>query len=55
MLLDQGDFVLGIWVLLLPVWVMPVWQLLLAFAVVTAVHLVINVIGYGIGARAAPV
>jgi hypothetical protein len=54
-LFDQGDFVLGIWVLLLPVWVMPVWQLLLAFAVVTAVHLVINVIGYGIGARAAPV
>jgi CDP-2,3-bis-(O-geranylgeranyl)-sn-glycerol synthase len=53
--LDQGDFVFGIWVLLLPVWVMSVPQAAFAFVVVVAVHLVINVIGYAIGARAAPI
>jgi len=53
--LDQGDFVFGIWVLLLPVWVMSVPQAALAFVVVVAAHLVINVIGYAIGARAAPI
>ena len=53
--LDQGDFVIGIWVLLLPVWVMSVPQALLAFAVVVAVHLVINVVGFAIGARTAPI
>ena len=46
---------IGIWVLLLPVWVMSVPQALLAFAVVVAVHLVINVVGFAIGARAAPI
>ena len=53
--LDQGDFVLGIWVLLLPIWVMSVPQAVFAFVVVVAVHAVINVIGYAIGARAAPI
>jgi CDP-2,3-bis-(O-geranylgeranyl)-sn-glycerol synthase len=53
--LDQGDLVLGIWVALLPIWVMPVWLAAIAFAAVAAIHLVINVIGYAIGARAAPV
>jgi hypothetical protein len=53
--LDQGDFVFGIWVLLLPVWVMSVPQAAFVFVVVVAAHLVINVIGYAIGARAAPI
>jgi hypothetical protein len=52
---DQADFVPVVWILLLPVWVMPIWEAALAFAVVTAVHLVINVIGYAVGARTAPI
>lgn len=52
---DQGDLVLGIWVALLPLWVMPVWLAVVAFAAVAAIHAVINVIGYAIGARTAPV
>jgi hypothetical protein len=54
-LLDQGDLVLGIWVALLPVWAMPAWLAAIAFAAVSAVHAVVNVVGYAIGARAAPV
>jgi CDP-archaeol synthase len=53
--LDQGDLVLGIWVLLAPVWLMPVWLAAVAFAAIAAIHAVVNVIGYAIGARAAPV
>lgn len=53
--LDQFDFVPAIWVLLLPVYVMPVLSLLSAIVAVTAIHLVINVIGYAIGARTAPI
>jgi hypothetical protein len=52
---DQGDFVLGIWLALAPVWMMTPPEALLAFAVVAAVHSVINVVGYAIGAREAPV
>jgi len=48
---DQGDFVLGAWLLLAPVWVMPVPEGVVAFAVVVAVHMLVNVIGYTIGAR----
>jgi CDP-diglyceride synthetase len=48
---DQADFVLAVWLLLLPLWVMAPWEAAVVFAVVTAVHLVINVIGYAIGAR----
>jgi CDP-archaeol synthase len=54
-LLDQGDLVLGIWVCLLPIWVMPVWLAAIAFVAIAAVHAVLNVVGYAIGARAAPV
>ena len=53
--LDQGDLVLGIWVFLAPVWVMPVWLGAIAFAAVSAIHAAVNVIGYAVGARAAPV
>ena len=52
---DQADFVPVVWLLLLPLWVMAPWQAALVFAVVPAVHLVINVIGYAIGARDAPI
>ena len=52
---DQAGFVLVCWVLLLPIWVMAVWQAALVLAVVTVVHLVLNVIGYAIGARSAPI
>lgn len=51
---DQADFVLVCWLLLLPIWAMAVWQAAFVFAVVTAVHLVINVVGYAIGARSSP-
>jgi hypothetical protein len=53
--LDQFDLVLGVWVALLPLWVMPPGTLLAAIVVVTVVHLAINVIGHRIGARSAPV
>jgi CDP-diglyceride synthetase len=54
-LYDQADFVPVVWLLLLPLWVMAPWQAALVFAVVTVVHLVINVVGYAIGAREAPI
>jgi CDP-diglyceride synthetase len=53
--LDQGDLVLGAWLLLAPIWAMAPWQAAVAFAVVSAIHLLINVIGYAIGARTAPI
>ncbi len=53
--LDQVDFVPAVWLLLLPVWVMPLWQLGVALVVVGALHLVVNILGFAIGARTAPV
>jgi hypothetical protein len=52
---DQADFVLGVWVALLPLWRMPMRDVLRAFALVAAVHMGINVIGYAIGARDEPI
>lgn len=49
--LDQGDFVFGVWALLTPIWVMSPAQAALAFVVVAAVHLAISVVGVAIGAR----
>jgi CDP-2,3-bis-(O-geranylgeranyl)-sn-glycerol synthase len=49
--IDQGDFVFGISLLLLPIWRISLLQLVIAFAVVSAVHLLVSVIGYAIGAR----
>lgn len=48
---DQADFVPGIWLALAPLWLMPPAQALVVFAVAVVVHLLINVIGYAIGAR----
>lgn len=53
-LYDQGDFVLVVWLLLLPIWTMSPLQALIAFVVVSAVHLAVNVAGYAIGARDTP-
>ncbi len=53
--LDQGDLVLGIWLCLLPVYGMPLWLVALAFVIVSVIHLLVNVIGYAIGARSAPI
>jgi len=52
--LDQADLVPGVWLCLAPVYVLPVATAAVAFAAVTAVHLVVNVIGYAIGARTSP-
>ncbi len=51
--LDQGDLVLGAWAFLAPLWVMAPWQAAVAFVVISAIHLVTNVIGHAIGARSA--
>jgi CDP-archaeol synthase len=51
---DQADFVLVAWLLLLPLWTMSLGQAVIVFAVVAAVHMVINVIGFAIGARSSP-
>ena len=55
MLYDQGDFVPVVWALLAPIWIIPPFEAALAFVVVVAVHAVVNVIGYAIGARSSPV
>jgi len=52
---DQADFVPGIAICLLPVWTMPLDTLLIGFVAVAAVHFVVNVIGYAIGAREQPI
>jgi hypothetical protein len=51
---DQADFVLGAWPLLAPVWRMRARELAEAFAVVAGVHLGVNLVGYAVGARTAP-
>jgi CDP-diacylglycerol--serine O-phosphatidyltransferase len=52
---DQADFVPAIAIALLPIWTMPLDTLLLGFVAVAAVHFVVNVIGYAIGARDQPI
>ena len=52
---DQADFVPAIALALLPVWTMPLGTLVLGFAAVAAVHFGVNVVGYAIGARTAPI
>jgi CDP-archaeol synthase len=51
---DQADFVLGAWPLLAPIWRMRARELAEAFAVVAAAHLAVNLAGYALGARSAP-
>jgi hypothetical protein len=52
---DQADFVPAIALALLPVWAMPLETFALGFVTVAVVHFAVNVIGYAIGARAAPI
>lgn len=52
---DQADFVPAVWLLLLPIWTMSVGQAAIAFVVVAAVHMLINLIGFAVGARTAPI
>jgi CDP-diacylglycerol--serine O-phosphatidyltransferase len=52
---DQADFVPGIALALLPVWTMPIDTLAIGFVAVAAVHFVVNVVGYLIGAREKPI
>jgi len=52
---DQADFVPAIAICLLPVWTMPLDTLVLGFVAVAVVHLVVNVVGYAIGAREQPI
>jgi hypothetical protein len=54
-LVDQVDLVVGVWVALLPVWRMPLRDVARVGAVVAAVHMGLNVAGYAIGARDAPI
>jgi CDP-diacylglycerol--serine O-phosphatidyltransferase len=49
--LDQADWVPAGWLLLSPVWRMTPRQAAAVFALVAAIHLPINWIGYAIGAR----
>jgi hypothetical protein len=50
-LFDQADFVIATWLVMLPVWRMPWRYAAKAFADVAGVHMVINVVGYALGAR----
>jgi hypothetical protein len=51
---DQADFVLGAWLLLTPVWRMRAREVAEAFAVVAGIHVGVNLAGYALGARSAP-
>jgi hypothetical protein len=48
---DQGDFVIGAWLLLTPVWVMPVRQVAMSFVVVGIVHFLVSAVGRWLGVR----
>ena len=52
---DQADFVPFVVLFLAPLWLMPLGHAAVAFVVVALVHFAINVIGYAVGARTAPI
>jgi hypothetical protein len=54
-LFDQADFVVATWLFLRPLFKMPVRDALDAAAVVTAVHIPLNALGYFVGARTSPI
>jgi hypothetical protein len=51
---DQADFVLGAWPLLAPIWRMKPREVAEAFAVVTGIHMAVNLVGFALGARTSP-
>jgi hypothetical protein len=53
-IIDQGDWVPAAWLLLRPVWRMSAREAAEVFALVVALHLPINVVGYATGARTSP-
>jgi hypothetical protein len=53
-LIDQADWVPAAWLLLAPVWRMSAHEAAQTFAIVAAVHVPINLVGYAVGARTAP-
>ncbi len=52
--LDQADWVPAAWLLLRPVWKMNAREAAQTFVTVAAVHIPINLVGWAIGARTAP-
>jgi hypothetical protein len=48
---DQGDFVLGGWLAMAPLWRMPLAHTALSFLLVAACHLAVSVVGYALGIR----
>lgn len=48
---DQGDFVPLVWLMLSPIWLIPPSQIGLCFVIVVALHAIVNLIGFAIGAR----
>ena len=52
---DQADWVPMAWLLLAPVWRMPARNAVDAFALVAALHVPVNLIGYAVGARSSPI
>jgi hypothetical protein len=48
---DQGDLVVGVWLAPGPLWVMPLPQVAISFAVVSVIHVALSGAGYALGAR----
>lgn len=48
---DQADFVPAVWLTLAPLWRMSWLQMGVAFVGIAAGHVVLNVVGYAVGAR----
>jgi hypothetical protein len=48
-ILDQGDLVIAVFILLLPVWSVPFAYALVAFVVVAIIHLSLSQIGHAVG------
>ena len=51
---DQADWVPTAWLLLRPVWRMTPREAARVFALVAAIHVPVNLVGYAIGARTSP-
>jgi hypothetical protein len=51
---DQADWVLTAALVLRPIWRMSLREFADVFALVTAVHVPINLVGYAVGARKSP-
>ena len=52
---DQADWVPTAWLMLLPLWRMSAREAAEVFAVVAAVHVPINLLGYALGVRRTPI